>query len=67
MSELREDVLDTARLMAERLLKGRTGHGGGECTYRQMRKEDLIAFAYSAILAHESRGYCVQRAMKGKA
>lgn len=44
----RETAENFGRKAAQKLLAGRTGHGGGPCTYRNMREADLIAFAIVA-------------------
>lgn len=43
---------DRATVIAERLselaFKDRKGHGSGPCSYRQMRREELMAFLVTA-------------------
>ena len=34
-----------ASAMVRQMFRDRAGHGGGPCTYRQMRPEELEAFA----------------------
>lgn len=33
------------RMVARQLFAGRTGHGGGPCSYRQMREAEIVALA----------------------
>lgn len=52
MSETDQQLRDAALRMAERFadkaFEGRTGHGGGEASYRQMRRDEFVVFLAAA-------------------
>lgn len=56
MAEVSDRAIRYGRGVAKALLSGRKGHGGGECSYRVMREEDLIALAALAFDAGMNAG-----------
>ena len=46
--------------VAKAMFEGRTGHGGGECTYRQMRYSAIVDLVAKAFLSG-ARCYAPQK------
>lgn len=46
--KLRDAALKMAERIADKAFEGRKGHGRGACSYRQMRREELVAFLAAA-------------------
>ena len=58
--ELTRDELEAVRRIVLRAFSGRKGHGGGGCTYRQLRPRQLAFLLASVFIeverVHDQRG-----------
>lgn len=58
MSEqtLRDEAMQVAAKLADKSFEGRTGHGGTQSSYRQMRRDELVAYLAAAFELGVERG-----------